>query len=275
MSNNQSATFPAAGEAFITSWSGGKDACFAYWLAKQQGAKPAALFTMLDEHGAHTSSHGLYRDIIEAQASLMGIPALFRSVARGEYEQHLRDVIQESRQMLNASSLVFGDIDLEAHKVWYERICSEENVFPRFPLWNYSRQALLDDMLAAGFKTMIVSVQHEKMDRRFLGKTMTPALAEEIQSLGICRQARTVSFTAWFWRLPVSPALWPSRQAASSRTSGATAFLKSSWLEWMMNVVTCQEEMNCRTTSKRFIPVSCSAVTAVTGLGGQKSPFGW
>lgn len=186
MIESKTASFPALNEHYITSWSGGKDACFAFCLAQKQGAKPTALFTMLDENGENTLSHGLHRDIIEAQASLMSVPAQFRNVARGMYEQQLRNVIQESRKTFDSTSLVFGDIDLEAHKTWYERICDEENVSPRFPLWGYSRQNLLNDMLAAGFNTMIVSVQHEKMDRRFLGKIMTPALAEEIQSLGIC-----------------------------------------------------------------------------------------
>ena len=186
MMQSSSATFPTTNKTFITSWSGGKDACYAFWLSKQKGATPAALFTMLDESGEHTSAHGLHRDVIEAQARLMGVPVLFRAVPRGHYEQNLKDVINESRQSMGVSSIVFGDIDLDAHKVWYERICSDTEITPCFPLWHHPRQKLLNNLFEAGLKTMIVSVQHEKMDRRFLGEIMTPALANEIHSLGIC-----------------------------------------------------------------------------------------
>ncbi|WP_067516450.1 diphthine--ammonia ligase [Endozoicomonas ascidiicola] len=191
---SDSATFPETGEAFITSWSGGKDACYAFWLAQRQGSHPAALYTMLDADGTHTGSHGLHREIIEAQANALGVPVLFRSVPRGHYEQHMKDVIGEAREKFGITSVVFGDIDLDAHKDWLDRVTDEANIIPRFPLWHYTRRQLLDDVLSAGFKTMIVSVKHDKMDMKYLGKIMTPELADEIEVLGICPTAEDGEF---------------------------------------------------------------------------------
>ncbi len=188
------ATFPQQAEPYITSWSGGKDACFACWLAKERGGQTVAIYTMMDETGEHTGSHGLHRDIIQAQADALGVPVLFRSVPRGSYENHMKDVVREAQKRFDVTSVVFGDIDLDVHKVWLNRVTDETSIIPRFPLWQYPRRQLLDDVLAAGFKTMIVSVKHEKMDQKYLGQIMTPELADEIEALGICPTAEDGQF---------------------------------------------------------------------------------
>ena len=179
-------TLPAPNEAFITSWSGGKDACFAFWQAQQQGGRPVAVYTMLDESGERSGSHGLHKDIIRAQADRIGVPVLFRTTPRGTYEARMKEVVAQAREQLQATSVVFGDIDLEAHKIWLDRVAIASGIQPRFPLWHYPRRPLVNDILAAGFKYMIVSVRHEEMATRFLGQIMTPNLAEEIAAEGIC-----------------------------------------------------------------------------------------
>lgn len=180
------ASFPNDNEPFITSWSGGKDACFAFWQAIQHGARPVAVYTMLDASGERTGSHGLPKEIIQAQAERLGVPVLFRTSAWGQYEQCMKEVVAEAQQQFQASSVVFGDVDLEAHKVWLDRVATEADITPRFPLWQSPRRALVEQTLLAGVRYMIVSVQHQHMDTRFLGQIMTPELADEIAAEGIC-----------------------------------------------------------------------------------------
>ena len=186
MSYNSQASFPEKKEAFITSWSGGKDASFALWLAQKEGGEPAALCTMLSDDGEHTDSHGLHRNIIQAQGDALGLPVVFKTVISGGYELCLKTAIEESRQAFGSTSIVFGDIDLDAHKIWLDRVASEVDSFPRFPLWHYSRRQLLSDVISAGFEMLIISVRHDKMSPNFLGKVMTTELAKEIEALGIC-----------------------------------------------------------------------------------------
>ncbi|MET4694542.1 diphthine--ammonia ligase [Endozoicomonas lisbonensis] len=185
MPDNQPANHPYKNQ-FITSWSGGKDACYALHLAQQSGASPVALFTMLSEDGEHTSAHGLSRSVLQAQANAMGLPILFRSSGWGEYERHLKSVIAESQSQFQANTVVFGDIDLESHKVWFERVTSEAGIQAAFPLWLKSREALLADMLSSNIRTIIVSIQSERLPDHLLGQIMTPQLARDIKNLGIC-----------------------------------------------------------------------------------------
>lgn len=53
---------------FFASWSGGKDSCLALYRMTQAGHTCASLFTMIDETGTHSRSHGLYPNSLRAQA---------------------------------------------------------------------------------------------------------------------------------------------------------------------------------------------------------------
>lgn len=171
---------------FCTSWSGGKDACFALWQSIQKGLTPTCLLTMLKADKDQTSAHGLNRDVLEAQAECMQLPIVFGKANFGEYEAGLKAALKDVKNTFNTFQLTFGDIDLQAHRDWYEKILVDTGVTPHFPLWHYSRDQLLKDMFSNGFETMIVSLKADKLDRHLLGKILTPDIADQIQQQGIC-----------------------------------------------------------------------------------------
>ena len=49
---------------FVTSWSGGKDSCYAMMQATQQGLIPKVLLNMMNENGKVSRSHGLPLSIL-------------------------------------------------------------------------------------------------------------------------------------------------------------------------------------------------------------------
>ncbi|UXE66626.1 MAG: hypothetical protein KA713_19650 [Chryseotalea sp. WA131a] len=50
---------------FLTSWSGGKDSCYALMKAQEQGFAPTVLLNMLNENGVIIRSHAIPRPILE------------------------------------------------------------------------------------------------------------------------------------------------------------------------------------------------------------------
>ena len=168
---------------FCISWSGGKDACFALWQAMGQGLTPACLLTMLKASQERTSAHGLRREVLEAQARCIGLPIVFGH-AEPDYEHGLKTAFHQARKSFDSHHLLFGDIDLQAHRDWYEEVLTDITL--GFPLWHYPRSALLTDLFAAGFETMIVSVKGDKLDRRLLGKVLTRDIAAQIARQGVC-----------------------------------------------------------------------------------------
>src|SRR5260370_37545961 len=75
------------GRRVFCSWSGGKDSVFALYTILLRGGQPRPLITMLTEAGERSRSHGLRRSVLEAQASAIGVPILFRATTWADYEE--------------------------------------------------------------------------------------------------------------------------------------------------------------------------------------------
>jgi len=176
---------PGKNIRFFSSWSGGKDSCLALHRALTAGAKPAYLLTIISEDGIRSRSHGLRKDVLEAQASAMGIPLLMRCAAWAEYESVFVDALREiSKEDVQAG--VFGDIDFPPHLEWEEKVCAKTGMTAHLPLWGCARETLLHAFLSLGYKAVIVSVdEKKKLDRKFLGRMIDREIINEFRKIGI------------------------------------------------------------------------------------------
>mgnify|MGYP002263597127 CR=1 FL=1 len=59
----------------VASWSGGKDSCYAYYLATHQGHQVMTLVTMMMNE-SKSNFHMIPSGILDAQAKAMGIPLI-------------------------------------------------------------------------------------------------------------------------------------------------------------------------------------------------------
>lgn len=166
------------------SWSGGKDSCFALLHAIKQGYQPKVLLNVLNEHGKISRSHGIPSGILKAQSERANLPMYLVSSSWKDYEPKFVSALQLLKKEYDLQYSVFGDIDLQAHRDWEEMVCAEAGLQAILPLWKQDRRKLVDEMLASGIETMIVSC-NEVMGKRFLGQTLTAALIDELETLGI------------------------------------------------------------------------------------------
>jgi len=168
----------------LCSWSGGKDSCFALIQAIQEGYRPQVLLNVLNEEGRISRSHGIPADILQAQAAAMQLPLHLISSSWQEYEAKFVGALQQLTQQYSLTHAVFGDIDLQAHRDWEEKVCAQAGLTALLPLWQQNRKTLVYQMLDAGIETMIVSC-NTTMGERFLGKMLTTELVTELESLGV------------------------------------------------------------------------------------------
>lgn len=168
----------------LCSWSGGKDSCFAWMQAIQQGYTPKVLLNVLNEEGKISRSHGIPAAILQRQAEMAGLPAYLISSSWQEYEQHFTAALTKLKDEYNLSYAVFGDIDLQPHRDWEEKVCSNAGLAAVLPLWHQERRALVMQMLEAGIETMIVSC-NETMGEKYIGQLITPGLVSELEAIGI------------------------------------------------------------------------------------------
>ena len=173
-----------AGRPCFSSWSGGKDSYLALQRAVTGGGRAVALLTMLREDGRLSHSHGLPLAFVERQAAALGLPLVSRAASWDTYEAAFLDALAELRA-LGAEVGVFGDIDLQPHRDWVERVCGLAGLDACLPLWLEPRRALLDELFASGVEATIVTVNTERLGEEFLGRRLEPGLIPELETAGV------------------------------------------------------------------------------------------
>ena len=166
------------------SWSGGKDSCLALHRAMQTGVTPVCLVTMMIEDGQRSRSHGLRRDVVGAQAAAMDLPVVTRDTSWEDYETSFIDVLSEVKAK-GVEAGIFGDIDLQDHRDWVERICATADMQAMLPLWHEPRIAMVHECIDAGIDCRIVSCKAELMGPEYLGQALTRELAASLEAKGI------------------------------------------------------------------------------------------
>ena len=166
------------------SWSGGKDSCFALMAAAARGFIPVLLVNMMNENGKISRSHGLLPAILQQQADAMEIPLIATASTWNEYEKNFVAVLNNAKISHAVDAMVFGDIDLQAHRDWEEMVCAKAGLQAILPLWQQDRRALVFQMLEAGIVSMIVSC-NTVLGEAFLGAYITPDLVLLLEEKGV------------------------------------------------------------------------------------------
>ncbi len=168
----------------LCSWSGGKDSCFALITAMHAGYSPRVLLNVLNEEGKISRSHGIPISILNAQAKQAGLPIHLVASSWNDYEKNFTQALQVLKESFELNYAIFGDIDLQAHRDWEEKVCAKAGISALLPIWKMDRRALIDQMLSSGIETMIVSC-NEIMGEKFLGKIITAQLVDELEQIGV------------------------------------------------------------------------------------------
>ncbi len=164
----------------FVSWSGGKDSALAAYRALSQGYQLSCLVNFVSEDGTRSRSHGIRREVIAMQAEAMGIPLIQVATSWEGYEENFKRAVARLRRE-GVEGGVFGDIDIEEHRQWVERVCGEVGVKPLLPLWLAEPEELLEEFLGLGFKAIVVATT---LGRELLGRSLDRPLLTEIKALG-------------------------------------------------------------------------------------------
>ena len=171
----------------ISSWSGGKDSCLACYKAIKSGYQVRYLLNFISKEYKRCCFHGIEADLLNLQAKLIGIPLIQKEVGPDmeEYEKEFKEAVSELKHS-GIRGMVFGDIYLDEHKDWVDRVCDEIGITPIEPLWNNSPFSLVEEFIDLGFKAIVVSAQADKFGRSFAGKEVDKKLINELKSRNIC-----------------------------------------------------------------------------------------
>ena len=165
------------------SWSAGKDSCLALLRAREQGVPVSTFVTMCEPDGT-SKSHALPGYLVAEQVAAFGAQWLPVRVAPGGYAKAFDATLQELRDS-GHTHMVFGDIDLQAHRDWLEPACARAGLQPLFPLWGEKRAALAAELVRRGNRARIVCVDAARLDASFCGADYDAALLARLPP-GVC-----------------------------------------------------------------------------------------
>ena len=156
-------------EAFICSYSGGKDSAIALSMACDRGTC-VGLLHWTDEGCEETVFHVQDLSIINKQAECMGLPLYNIHFVPWKNRIALLDFYKMMSQQ-GVRSVIFGDIFLPDSVKFQSILCTIAGLTPRYPLWKRSYDDLITEMETRKVEAIITRVNTSYLDRRYLGRT--------------------------------------------------------------------------------------------------------
>ncbi len=167
---------------YACSWSGGKDSCLACWKAFSQGLELRYLLNFVNKDSGRSMSHNLKGELLSLQAQALGLPLLQKKVTWETYEAVFKEALRELKQE-GITGLICGDLDLQEHRDWLERVCGEMGFEVVLPLWKMEPGVILTDFVNAGFEAVVVGAKAEFFSQDWLGRKVDFKLIEELTEL--------------------------------------------------------------------------------------------
>lgn len=167
----------------LASFSGGKDSILSIDRAMQEHEVVGLVTTF---RGEESWFHEIGGDLMDRISDALQIPIY--KIQTGSGAKYTEDLVREISAIakeIAAEGILFGDIDLPAHREWCEGIAKEAGIRAIFPLWGGKRKDLVMEFLDKGYRTIVKKVDKTKLSKEYLGKTLDRAMIEELESRGI------------------------------------------------------------------------------------------
>jgi uncharacterized protein (TIGR00290 family) len=158
------------------SWSGGKDSALALYRILLEGRHSVAgLHTVINKESHRVGLHGIPEEMVDEQARSIDLP-LTKLYLKGrnrhaDYVSLLQAYYHQCK-MSGIEGVVFGDIFLEDLKNFRQALLEPFGLIPMFPLWKKDPELILDNFLAAGFKSLLCSANAAYFGEHQMGKTL-------------------------------------------------------------------------------------------------------
>ena len=167
--------------AFI-SWSGGKDAALSYYRAMKD-FHVTHLLNMVAEDGIISRSHGIRTDIMRLQGEAMSLPVVQIRSSWETYETEFKKALSDLKDK-GVEAGIFGDIDLEEHREWVERVSKESGLKAALPLWGEKkREKIIEELIEAGFEAVVVATRKDLLGPEWLGRRIDHDFVRDISKI--------------------------------------------------------------------------------------------
>ncbi|MDZ7935580.1 MAG: diphthine--ammonia ligase [Emticicia sp.] len=165
-------------------WSGGKDSALSlYHVLNDKNYDVKQLLTTVNDAFSRVSMHGVREELLDKQAENIGIELLKLRLAETVSMEEYHFKMEQTLQPLFDNGIkysVFGDIFLEDLRKHREERLSMLGMQGVFPIWKRPSLELLEEFWDLVFKTIVVSVNGNVLDKSFCGKILDRDFVKEL-----------------------------------------------------------------------------------------------
>lgn len=141
------------------------------------------LLTTIDGDADRVAMHAVPRLLVEAQARSLGLPLhtvdLPSPCPNEVYEERMTAALQVAAEQ-GVTCVVFGDLFLEDIRAYREEALRGTGVTARFPLWGRDTTALAEEMVDAGVRAVLTSVDTAQLPGSFAGRAFDRRLLADL-----------------------------------------------------------------------------------------------
>jgi len=166
-------------------FSGGKDSCYAAWLAKKEGNEIECLISVFSENKDSFMFHTPGIELTKKQAELMGLPIIICKT-KGEKEKELGDLekaIGRAAKKYVLEGIVTGALASEYQASRIGNICKKLGLKCINPLWGKNQLKLLEELLENKFEIIISGVAAYPLDKKWIGREINNGFIKEMKVL--------------------------------------------------------------------------------------------
>jgi uncharacterized protein (TIGR00290 family) len=164
-------------------WSGGKDCAWALHLLRAAGVEVAALFSTVNRSTGRLAMHDVRSELAEAQAASLGLPwwtaPLPWPCPNEEYEAAMTAACRRAVDA-GVEDIAFGDLFLRDVREYRERSLAGTGLAAVFPAWGLETAALAREMIDAGVRARVVSVDTSALPAAFAGREFDAAFLDDL-----------------------------------------------------------------------------------------------
>ncbi|MFJ5714658.1 diphthine--ammonia ligase [Neobacillus sp. NPDC093127] len=187
------------------SWSGGKDCCIALDTLIQQGYDVVCLVTTVPKEIGRTFGHGERTEMITLQGESLSIPVHFIECTYENYTDQFIKTVHSLKNHLKITGIAFGDLYLEGHREWGEKVAATAGVDALYPLWMKKEVALqaLEHFVHSGYEAVVVRVREDVLDETWLGRIIDDSLLQDVQKKPICPMGESGEYHTFVYDGPL------------------------------------------------------------------------
>jgi uncharacterized protein (TIGR00290 family) len=143
----------------------------------------AALLATVSRDSGRVAMHRIRRELLERQAAVAGVELWTAEIPDpcpdDEYDRVMGGVVERARAA-GIAAIAFGDLYLEDVRDYRVERLAGTGVEPIFPLWGRDTRELAGQMLDAGLRARIASVDTRLVDASLAGRDWNRRLLAEL-----------------------------------------------------------------------------------------------